>query len=277
MRESSLQTDPYAQLAAGAAAQTNPIAASLLETLDDHRFRALREAVLDDLHLYPGAVALDLGCGPGMLLDGMVERVGPDTDVYGLDLNPHFIAVAQRRAAESGYTRAQFSVGDCRRLPFDDATFDAVAAERLLMHISPLPDALAEIRRVLTVGGRVVFCDYDPFSSFAAGPDPSITARLMASAASIYASPRAARETARKCVDAGLYVEAVHGQLLVIEDPAAQTAAGIAVAWAEHALAGRQLAPDTIKRWRNSVERSARDGTFLISIPHIITIARRIR
>jgi ubiquinone/menaquinone biosynthesis C-methylase UbiE len=276
MRESGWHNDPYLQLAAGSAAQTNPLAASLLETLDDPRFRTLRDAVLEDMHLYPGAVALDLGCGPGMLLEGIVERVGAETRVHGLDLNPHFIAVARRRAEMLSFANATFTVGDCLRMPFEDQTFDAIAAERLLMHVTSIPDALSEVRRVLTVGGRVVFCDYDPFSAFAAGPDPTITARVMASAAHIYASPRAARETARKCVDAGLYVEKVHGQLLVIEDPRARTANGIAVVWAEHAILGRQAPPDTITRWRKAVDRSMSDGTFLISIPHIITIARRI-
>lgn len=276
MREMSWNTDPYVQLASASAAQINPLAAGLLETLDDPRFQALRQLVLDDMHLYPGAVALDLGCGPGMLMDGIVERVGVDTEVHGLDLNPHFIAVARRRAEMAGYTNTVFAIGDCLGLPYGDQTFDAVAAERLLMHVNAIPDALNEIKRVLTVGGRAVFCDYDPYTSFAGGPDPNITARVMASAASIYAAPRAARETARKCVDAGLYVEKVHGHLLVIEDPRAKTATGIAANWAEHAIAGRQAPPDTITRWRKAVERSMHDGTFLIAIPHIITIARRV-
>ena len=59
------QNDLYEQLALGSAAQTNPIAASLLESLDDQRFKALRDTVLDEAHLYPGAVALEIGCGPG--------------------------------------------------------------------------------------------------------------------------------------------------------------------------------------------------------------------
>lgn len=276
MREAHWQTDPYIQLAAASAAQTNPLAASLLETLDDPRFRALREVVLDDMHLYPGAIALDLGCGPGMLLEGIVERVGAETPVHGLDLNPHFIGVARRRAEMLAFSNAVFAIGDCRRMPYDDQTFDAVGAERLLMHVASIPEALSEVRRVLSIGGRAVFCDYDPYSSFAAGPDPTITARVMASAAHIYASARAARETARKCVDAGLYVEKVHGHLLVIEDPRARTASGITDVWAEHAILGRQAPPDTINRWRKAVARAANDGLFLIAIPHIITVARRV-
>lgn len=277
MAEELWHNDLYAQLASGSAAQANPLAASLLENLDDLRFKTLRESVLDDMHLYPGAVALEIGCGPGMLLEGIVERVGEDTPVHGLDLNPHFIDVANRRAAMLGFTNAEFVTGDCHTLPYEDETFDAVAAERMLMHVSPISRVLAEIARVLTVGGRAVLVDYDPYSCFAAGPNPTITSRVLASAAAIYASPLAARETPHTCVATGLYIEQVRGHLLVFEDPEAPSAAGIAQTWAEHAIMGRQADRGTIQRWLLAVERAARQRQFLISIPHIVTIATRVR
>jgi SAM-dependent methyltransferase len=271
------QNDLYAQLAAGAASQTNLIAANLLEALDDSRYKGLRESVLDDLHLYPGAVSLDLGCGPGMLLEGMIERVGADGEVHGLDLNPHFIDIAQRRAAMFGYTNAHFMTADCHTLPYADETFDAVAAERLLMHVAPIERIIAEVARVLTIGGRAVFADYDPYTSFAAGPNPSITSRVLASAAHVYASPLAARETPSVCVKLGLYVEQVRGYLLVFEDPQAPAASGVASVWADHATIGRQVDPATVQRWLRAVERAVVQKQFLIAIPHIITIATRVR
>lgn len=277
MAEELWHNDLYAQLAAGTAAQTNPLAATLLENLDDPRFKRLRDSVLDDMHLYPGSIALEVGCGPGMLLEGIVERVGDDTSVHGLDLNPHFIDVAARRAAMLGFTNAAFVAADCHTLPYEDRTFDAVVAERLLMHIAPISRVISEIARVLTVGGRAVLVDYDPYSCFAAGPNPTITSRVLASCAAVYASPLAARETPHTCVATGLYIEQVRGHLLVFEDPEAPSAAGIAQTWAEHAILGRQADRGTIQRWLLAVERAARQRQFLISIPHIITIATRVR
>jgi 2-polyprenyl-3-methyl-5-hydroxy-6-metoxy-1,4-benzoquinol methylase len=271
------QNDLYAQLAAGAASQTNPIAANLLEALEDSRYKSLRESVLDDLHLYPGAVALDLGCGPGMLLEGMADRVGEDGEIHGLDLNPHFVDIAQRRATMFGYSNATYVTADCHTLPYPDEMFDAVAAERLLMHVAPIERIISEIARVLTVGGRVVIEDYDPYSSFAAGPNPTITSRVLASAANVYASPLASREAPSICVKLGLYVEQVRGHLLVFEDPTAPAAKGIATVWAEHATIGRQVDPGTVQRWLRAVERAIAQKQFLIAIPHIITIATRVR
>jgi SAM-dependent methyltransferase len=269
--------DLYEQLAAASAAQVNPLAAGLLETLDDPRFGAMRDAILDQAHLFPGAVALELGCGPGMLLEGVTERVGAEGRLVGLDLNPHFVSVAERRAEMLMLSNARFLTGDCHALPCADGEFDAVLAERLLMHVAPIADVVAEVARVLSIGGRAVFCDHDPYTAFAAGPEPTITARVLASAASVYASPLAARETARECVAAGLYVERVFGYLLVLENPQLPTASGVAKVWADHATMGRAVERGTVQRWLHAVERAGRDGRFMISIPHIITVATRVR
>jgi SAM-dependent methyltransferase len=276
VRQEGWQNDLYEQLASAGAAQVNPLAAGLLETLDDPRFQAMRESFLDDLHLYPGASTLEVGCGPGMLLEPIHERAGPDGPIVGLDLNPHFIRVAEQRAAMLGFANARFLTADCHTLPFEDGTFDAVVAEKLLMHVAPIARVIREMARVLTVGGRLVLVDYDPYSAFAAGPNPTITSRVLASAATVYASPQAARETARACVDAGLYVEKVHGHLLVCEDPNARTARGIAPVWADHAIMGRQVDPGTVQRWLRAVERAIDQRQFLIAIPHIITVANRV-
>lgn len=277
MAQEHWQNDLYEQLAMGSAAQTNHIAAGLLESLDDQRFAALRDSLLDDAHLYPGAVALEIGCGPGMMLEGIADRVGASGEIHGLDLNPHFVDIASRRARMLDLDNARYVTADCHTLPYPDEMFDAVFAERLLMHVAPIHRVLSEIGRVLTVGGRVVMSDYDPYSSFAAGPDPTITARVLASAASMYASPLAAREAPSACVKVGLYVEQVRGHLLVFDDPHATHVQGITTVWAEHASAGRQVDRSTVKRWERAVERAVSQHRFLVALPHVITIATRVR
>lgn len=93
-----------------------------------------------------GKRVLDLGCRSGALtrhfLDGNV--------VVGLDVD----AAALAKAKALGITPVQANVEE--RLPFEDASFDAVVAGELLEHLQ-FPDALvAEIWRVLGPGGVVV-------------------------------------------------------------------------------------------------------------------------
>jgi ubiquinone/menaquinone biosynthesis C-methylase UbiE len=273
--EERWHNDLYEHLAAGSASQTNPIAATLLETLDEPRFREIREIILDEMHLYPGAVSLEIGCGPGMLAEDILSRTGPGSLAYGIDINPHFIRIAQQRAEMLGLRGTEFVTGDCHTLPYGNEMFDAVVAERLLMHVAPISRVLSEISRVLTIGGRAVLVDYDPYSAFASGPNPTITSRVLASAATMYATPLAARETPSACEQAGLVVERVRGHLLVFEDASIDAAGGIASVWSEHAVAGRQVDRSTVQRWMLSIKRAAADGRFLIAIPHIITVATK--
>lgn len=275
MSRDQWRNDVYAQLAASPAEDVNPIAAALLETLDDHRFRNLRDQALDELHLIPGSVVLDAGCGPGLLLEPLHDRVTSEGSIHGLDLNPHFISVAERRADMLKLDNTTFTVDDCHELPYRDEMFDAVVAEKLLMHVAPLSRVIQEVRRVLAPGGRAVFIDYDPYTIMVAGPDPNITFRVMASAARVYASPTAARETALVASKADLYVEQVRGYLQVFEDPKARTVEGVPEIWSDHATGGHLVEPGTARRWLKAVERAAQDGRFMISIPYIYTVVIR--
>ena len=60
--------------------------------------------------------------------------------------------------AEANNVRVEFTQADAHKLPFDDASFDAIWGNAVLHHLD-LPVAAAEIRRVLAPGGVAVFCE----------------------------------------------------------------------------------------------------------------------
>jgi SAM-dependent methyltransferase len=93
-----------------------------------------------------GKRVLDLGCRSGQLTKHFLEG----NSVVGLDID----AAALEKAAALGIEPVQANVEE--RLPFDDASFDAVVAGELFEHLQ-FPDALvAEIGRVLRSGGVLV-------------------------------------------------------------------------------------------------------------------------
>ena len=101
-----------------------------------------------------GARALDAGTGHGWLAQMLSGR---GFSVTCLDLGTDSI----RRAAERLRVRsvpAEFVRGDVRRMPFPDASFDAVAASEILEHLDLPGEALAEAARVLRPGGILVVC-----------------------------------------------------------------------------------------------------------------------
>ncbi|MFD8599669.1 class I SAM-dependent methyltransferase [Kitasatospora sp. NPDC059646] len=92
----------------------------------------------------------DLGCGPG---EGTALLSGLGVRAVGLDLSAGMLDRARRaRPAET------FLRGSLLRLPFADASLGAVLARYSLIHLPPaeVPHALAELRRVLAPGGRLL-------------------------------------------------------------------------------------------------------------------------
>lgn len=81
------------------------------------------------------------------------------TGVAGLDLSASMLERARRRAAELGVV-GELREGDAERLPYDDAAFDTVTCVLALCSIPRPEAALAEMRRVLRPGGRLLLLDH---------------------------------------------------------------------------------------------------------------------
>lgn len=95
--------------------------------------------LLDSLALSSTADVLDVGAGDGRLLEALRRR-GHQGRRVGLDPLPaHGLLL-----------------GTAEALPFPDASFDAVLLVRVLTHLSGPAGALAEARRVLRPGGRLI-------------------------------------------------------------------------------------------------------------------------
>jgi ubiquinone/menaquinone biosynthesis C-methylase UbiE len=127
------------------------------------RERALRERLADLAGLVPGESVLDVGCGTGTLAVVAKRRVGPDGAVQGVDASPEMIGQATHKAATAGVD-VTFHVGRAQALPFPDARFDVVLCTLMLHHLpGPARErCMAEIRRVLRPGGRVLAVDFEP-------------------------------------------------------------------------------------------------------------------
>lgn len=111
-----------------------------------HLSRRLKQA-FEVAAVAPGMRVLDVGCGRGEILRRCTES---NVQAYGVDFAP-----AALHMARSSGTVCQ---ANARWLPFRDGTFDRVLMFDLVEHLHPweLDQALAEARRVLRPGGRLV-------------------------------------------------------------------------------------------------------------------------
>ena len=94
-----------------------------------------------------------------------------------LDIQPAMIDAVAGRAERRGLANLAATVGDAHRLPWPDATFDAAYLVTVLGEIPQRGRTLAELRRVLKPGGRVVvgemLLDPDNIGRRACRPRPS--------------------------------------------------------------------------------------------------------
>ena len=102
-----------------------------------------------------GEHILDAGCGPGRAF-GQLLAAG--ARVTGVDF-----ALGMLRVARQRYPHVPLALADLQRgLPLHAATFDAVLCALVGEHLDQLPEAAAELRRVLRPGGRLLFSVYHP-------------------------------------------------------------------------------------------------------------------
>ena len=119
-----------------------------------------RERLLDVLAPAPGERMLEIGPGTGLFSLPVAERLGPAGTLDVVDIQPVMVDHTLRRAREAGLTTVRGTTADAGRLPFADASFDAAYMITVLGEISDQHAALAEIRRVLAPGGRLVVGEF---------------------------------------------------------------------------------------------------------------------
>ncbi len=107
---------------------------------------------------------LELGIGSGLNLPfyGAAVRA-----VTGIDPSPALLRLAEARATGLGMTLA-VQPGPAETLPFDAGSFDTVVTTWTLCSIGDPRAALAEARRVLRPGGRLLFVEHG------LAPDPRV-------------------------------------------------------------------------------------------------------
>lgn len=109
--------------------------------------RCWRKRAVQGLH---GKV-LDVACGTG---DMVMELLRQGCSVTGVDLSKEMMAIAKRKAPQ-----AEYRLADVERLPFGDASFDAVTCAFGVRNFVHLEQGLSEMLRVLKPGGRMVILE----------------------------------------------------------------------------------------------------------------------
>jgi phosphoethanolamine N-methyltransferase len=107
-----------------------------------------------------GGAGLDLGCGLGGYDQLLVSEHGA-AHVTGVDVEPHLVEEAARRAEAAGLSeRLAFRVVEPGPLPFADGAFDFAFSKDAIVDIPDKAPVLAELHRVTRPGGALLISDW---------------------------------------------------------------------------------------------------------------------
>ena len=127
----------------------------------------------------PGDV-LELAFGQGFNLAYLAQR-HPGTRFTGIDFTPAHVRIAGERLQRAGLGRVTLTPGDFHHLPYADASFDAVFCVESFCHAMDVPQAMAEVARVLRPGGCFTLFDgYLAQPTATLGTDEALAVELVA-------------------------------------------------------------------------------------------------
>ena len=133
--------------------------ARVYDLLSEESEKPMRESGLKTLAAKSGESILEVGFGTGHCLVEIAKAVGPSGKVLGIDISDQMLAHAQALMTKEGIAdRAELKCGDAEQLPYEANSVDGIffSFTLELFDTPELPKVLAECKRVLRPGGRLV-------------------------------------------------------------------------------------------------------------------------
>ena len=116
-----------------------------------------REKAMSQAKIRDGESVLEVAVGTGLTFFEIL-KANPNGENFGIDLTPAMLKKALSRAGRLGKVNYQLTLGDAYSLQFTDQHFDLVINNYMfdLLPEKDFPTVLAEFKRVLKPGGRLV-------------------------------------------------------------------------------------------------------------------------
>jgi ubiquinone/menaquinone biosynthesis C-methylase UbiE len=258
--------------------QTLAAIAARLEARGKHPFFArVIGDYMDALGLSGPEAILDLGCGTGVAARAIARRPeakGPA--ITAIDISAHLVELGRKLADGEGLAgRIDFRVGDAHGLGLPEGGFDAVVMHTLVSHVADPATVLAEGRRLLRPGGRLVVFDgdYASFTMATDAPDGGAETDHVLHGA-LFAELRVMRAMPRLLAEGGFGLE--WSRAYVMAD------IGRAEFWAPTIASLRVLLPKAgampeaeAAAFADALERSSAQGRFFAASNFYTYLARR--
>lgn len=235
-------------------------------------FSRRRRASFDALNPTPGDVIADIGCGNGLLTLELARTLGGEGNVVGIDPSEDMRNAAVTRCADC--PNVEILSGTVTDLPLDTASADKAVSLQVFEYLDDLPGAVAEIKRILKPGGKLVVGDmhWDTITWFSDQPDrmaamlktwdghlvercvPAVLPQILREA-----GYRVDSMTAVPFASTTLHPDGLANMLIHLMKP--------------YAAAKGPFSKEDTEAWAEEQVQLAKSGRFFFSITHFVTTA----
>jgi arsenite methyltransferase len=238
--------------------------------------RRRRSLVHEALAAAPEERIVDVGCGPGFYVAELLDAVGPEGSVVGVDGSPSSLAVAARRC--DGRANVTFHEADAASLPVGDGEFHAALSVQVLEYVPDVAAVLREIHRVLRPGGRVVVWDVDWSTVSMRTEDPARMERVLAGWDAHLTHPSLPQRLGSELREAGFDDVRMEGHTFATDELSLDTYGGFLVDFAEQFVVSQQLVdPEDARAWGHEQRALAERGDFYFACIQFCFAAARPR
>ena len=120
-----------------------------------HEYRVRAVALL---RLKRGDHVIDLGCGTGLNFPYLIQEIGPEGQLIGVDLSAAMLACAQERIERSHWNNVRLVHGDIADYEFPES-MNAVLSTGVFGYVAERDRVVEKIANALVPGGRIVIVD----------------------------------------------------------------------------------------------------------------------
>ncbi|MEN8260665.1 MAG: methyltransferase domain-containing protein [Pseudomonadota bacterium] len=122
------------------------------------RIQTYRSHAVELLRLKRGDCVIDLGCGTGLNFSLIVERIGPEGRLIGVDLSPQMLAFARKRAERCAWKNVELVQSDMATYDFPQG-INGTLSTGAFGYVTEYEQVIEKVSHVLVPGGRFVIVD----------------------------------------------------------------------------------------------------------------------
>jgi demethylmenaquinone methyltransferase/2-methoxy-6-polyprenyl-1,4-benzoquinol methylase len=132
---------------------------TILYRLIGLRMKTYRLLAIQKMSLQRGDHVIELGCGTGLNFPYLIERIGPEGRLIGVDLTPGMLQIAQERVQRSGWKNVELIQSDIAAYNFTEKSVNGILATGLFGYIAEYDRVIKAASESLLPGGHMVILD----------------------------------------------------------------------------------------------------------------------